>query len=114
MLASLEAMLARGGDNASLRCALASRHLAEGRAEVAVGHAEAAVALDPQYSAAWKLLGRARAEAGKTAAAVEAYQQGIAVAQDRGDQQAAKEMRVFLKRLQAEHAARPGPSSSQD
>ena len=34
-----------------------------------------------------------------TAAAINAYQQGIQVAEQKGDKQAAKEMQVFLKRL---------------
>jgi predicted Zn-dependent protease len=112
MIGSLEAMLARGVDNPSLRFALASRYLAEGRTELAARHAEAAVALDANYSAAWKLLGQAQVQAGKTAEAVETYQKGIAIAHGRGDQQAAKEMRVFLKRLQAERPTAPGPSST--
>ena len=110
-IASLEALLARGGDKPSLRFALASRHFAEGRAEVAARHAQAAVALDPDYSAAWKLLGQAHTHCGNSAAAIDAYEQGIAVAQRRGDQQAAKEMAVFLKRLRA--ARDPADSTPQ-
>jgi len=33
-------------------------------------------------------------------AAIDAYQNGIRVAEERGDKQAAREMAVFLKRLQ--------------
>jgi Tfp pilus assembly protein PilF len=102
MAASLEALLAQGTDNAGLRLALASLHLAAGRVEIAVRHAEAAVAHDPRYSAAWKALGRAREKAGAITAAIEAYDQGIAIAEERGDQQTAKEMRVYRKRLQAQ------------
>jgi tetratricopeptide (TPR) repeat protein len=115
LIASLEAMLARGDDNATLRFALASRYLAAGRAEDAMGQAQAAVDLDGGYSAAWKLLGRAQAEAGKIAEAIATYERGIAVAQARGDQQVGNEMRVFLKRLQAEQRpAAPDPSSTND
>ena len=60
----------------------------------------AALERDAQYSAAWKLLGKALAEAGDGPCAAEAYAQGIAVAEARGDVQAAKEMRVFLRRLE--------------
>jgi Tfp pilus assembly protein PilF len=102
MIANLEALLARGDDNATLRFALGSRYLDKGDHAAALRHAEAAVALDPSYSAAWKLLGRARAAAGRDAEAADAYERGIAVAMQRGDQQAAKEMRVFLKRLRRE------------
>lgn len=97
---SLEALLQRGADSAVLRLTLASRYLADGRLEQAVEHAQAAVRLDAEYSAAWKALGGALAAAQRPGEAAEAYRQGIAVAERRGDQQAAKEMRVFLKRLE--------------
>ena len=56
LIANLEALLTKGGDGAALRLALASRYLDAGDAEAAVRHAEAAVRLDPEYSAAWKAL----------------------------------------------------------
>ena len=99
LIANLEALLAKGGDGAALRLALASRYLDNGDAAAAVRHAEAAVRLDPEYSAAWKALGRALAAAGRSSDAVEAYDRGAEVAERRGDQQAAKEMRVFSARL---------------
>jgi Tfp pilus assembly protein PilF len=99
LIANLEALLAKGNDAPSLRFALASRYLAAGDAAAAVRHAEAAVALDAQYSAGWKVLGQARAAAGDAAGAAESYRRGIEVADARGDRQAVKEMRVFLKRL---------------
>lgn len=99
LIANLEALLAKGGDGAVLRLALASRYLDAGDAESAVKHAAAAVRLDPEYSAAWKALGLALTAAGRAAEAEQSYERGIAVAERRGDQQAAKEMRVFSKRL---------------
>lgn len=101
LIASLEALLVKGGDSATLRLALAARYLDAGDAGAAVKHAEAAVRLDPEYSAAWKALGSALAALGSAAEAVQRYERGIAVAERRGDQQAAKEMRVFVKRLRA-------------
>ena len=106
LIANLEALLAKGGDGAALRLALAARYLDAGDAPAAIRHAEAAVRLDPEYSAAWKALGRALTVGGRDADAVEIYARGIAVAERRGDQQAAKEMRVFSKRLQRA-AAKP-------
>jgi hypothetical protein len=41
------------------------------------------------------------AQQNDVAGAVVAYQKGIAAAEAKGDKQAAKEMTVFLKRLQA-------------
>jgi Tfp pilus assembly protein PilF len=114
LIANLEALLASGRDDASLRLALASRYLAAGDAETAVRHAEAAVGLDSQYSAAWRLLGRAQAAAGRSAEAEAAFRRGIEVAERRGDRQAVKEMQVFLKRLHRDAAAAPGPSGPED
>lgn len=97
---NLEALLAKGTDNALLRYGLGNEHLKLGHLEPAIGHLRHAVTHDPKYSAAWKLLGKALAEAGHTAEAIAAYENGIQVAEAKGDVQAAKEMKVFLKRLQ--------------
>ena len=97
---NLEALLAKGTDNALLRFGLANEYLKLGKPEIAIGHLRKAVSLDPKYSAAWKRLGKALAETSRTADAIEAYEKGIQVAEEKGDIQAAKEMKVFLKRLQ--------------
>ncbi|WP_255990695.1 tetratricopeptide repeat protein [Chitinolyticbacter albus] len=98
-IAALSAMLARGQDNALLRFGLGQALLADGQAADAIVHLRAAIAHDAKYSAAYKLLGKALAVMGDTAAAADAYRDGIAVAEARGDIQAAREMKVFLKRL---------------
>ena len=97
----LEALLAKQGESALLRFSLGNAYL-ETVPALAIEHLRRAVALDPEYSAAWKLLGRALVANGATADARAAYVQGIEVAERRGDIQAAKEMRVFLKRLDKE------------
>jgi Tfp pilus assembly protein PilF len=94
-----EALLASGKDSALLRFGLGTQYLNAGDAVRAAEHLRAAVAQDPHYSAAWKLLGKALAASGDTDGAREAYRTGIAAAEARGDKQAAKEMGVFLKRL---------------
>ena len=99
MVERLEALLASQGESAVLRFSLGNACLEAAPAQ-AVLHLERAVALDPDYSAAWKLLGKARVAQGDEAGARVAYTQCIAVAEKRGDIQAAKEMRVFLKRLE--------------
>lgn len=96
---NLEALLAKGTDNALLRYGLANEYLKLGKPEIAIGHLRKAVAHDPKYSAAWKRLGKTLAETGRTEDAIAAYESGIRVADEKGDVQAAKEMRVFLKRL---------------
>ena len=95
---ALESLLAKGQDNALLRYSLGNEYLATDPAKAAA-HLELALRHDPDYSAAWKLLGKARAALGLTDGAREAWQQGIAAAGRRGDKQAEKEMQVFLKRL---------------
>ena len=97
---SLEAMLARGTDNALLRYTLGCACLKAGRGEEGIAHLERAVAHDSGYSAAWKAYGRALAEAGRADDAIEAYGHGIEAAESKGDIQAAKEMRVFRRRLE--------------
>jgi predicted Zn-dependent protease len=103
-----EALLAAGKDSALLRFGLGSAYLAGGRAPKAVEHLRAAVAQDPAYSAAWKLLGKALEASGEPPAAAEAYRAGIAAAEKRGDKQAAKEMAVFLRRI--ERSGSDGPA----
>jgi uncharacterized protein HemY len=96
---ALEQMLAQGNDSALLRYTLGTLCLKEGLAEAAVAHLEAALDHDPEHSASWKFYGKALAELGRLEEARSAYQQGITVAEARGDVQALKEMRVFLKRI---------------
>ena len=95
-----EALLASGKDGALLRFSLGMHYLKAGDASRAAGHLRAAVAQDPGYSAAWKLLGKALADCGEQGAAMEAYRSGIEAAGRKGDKQAAKEMTVFLRRLE--------------
>lgn len=98
MIENLEAMLAGGQDNALLRFSLGNACFQAERFGDAVTHLSSAVSQDPDYSAAWKLYGRSLSESGRHAEALEVFDQGIDVAEKRGDIQAAKEMRVFRKR----------------
>ena len=100
MVENLEAMLARGQDNALLRYSLGNEYLKLGQLDTAIEHFQKCVAHDPAYSAAWKLLGKALVDRNRLDEAVTAYEAGIRVADAKGDIQAAKEMNVFLKRLQ--------------
>jgi predicted Zn-dependent protease len=100
-IANFESMLAAGRDNALLRYSLGNEYLKQGDAAKAAEHLRHAVTHDPKYSAAWKLLGRALADVEAWDEALLAYRQGIAVAEARGDKQAAKEMGVFARRIEA-------------
>ena len=99
-IADFEKMLAAGRDNALLRFSLGNEYLKAGQPLDAATHLRRAVEQDPQYSAAWKLLGRALTEAEAWDDALTAYREGIAVAEARGDKQAAKEMGVFMRRIE--------------
>jgi Tfp pilus assembly protein PilF len=100
VIAKFEEMLAAGKETALLRFSLGNEYLKASDARAAAAHLERAVQLDPTYSAAWKLLGRALAESGRPGEALEAYRRGIEAARARGDRQAEKEMTVFVRRLE--------------
>lgn len=100
ILENFEAMLANGEDNALLRYSLGNEYLKRQNFTQACAHFEQAVAQNPDYSAAWKLYGKALTAAQQSEEAMAAYSRGIEVAERTGDKQAAKEMQVFLKRLQ--------------
>ncbi len=100
VIANLQKLIGTPRDGALLRFSLGSEYLKGGDAHKAQLQLAEAVARDPAYSAAGKLLGKALAEDGQPPAALEAYRQGIAVAEKRGDKQAAKEMGVFARRIE--------------
>jgi len=86
-------------DDALLRLTLGKEYLEAGDAAAALPHLERAVAVDPRYTAAYRYLGAALEALGRADDAAEAWQRGIAVAEETGDLQAGKEMRVFLARF---------------
>ena len=94
-----ETLLASGKDGALLRFTLGNEYLKSGDAPRAVDHLRRAVELDAKYSAAWKLLGKALTAAGRDADALAAFQRGMVVAEEQGDKQAMREMKVFAQRL---------------
>ena len=99
IIKNLENMITSGQDNALLRYSLGNEYFRTKKYTEAIKHLNKAVELDPQYSAAWKLYGKALAANNQTNEAIKAYEKGIAVAEKKGDIQAGKEMKVFLKRL---------------
>ena len=98
-ITGLEKLLATGRDNDLLRFGLGNAYLQQGQTEQAITHLQAALIFNPNYSAAWKLLGKALTDTGQTEAARQAYLDGIAAAEKTGDKQALREMQVFAKRL---------------
>jgi tetratricopeptide (TPR) repeat protein len=97
---SFEAMLSRGQDSALLRYSLGNEYLKSEQNDKAVDHLSRAVHLDPGYSAAWKLYGKALMLCERHRDALDAFERGIETAEAKGDVQAAKEMRVFRKRAE--------------
>ena len=106
-ITSLEKLLGGPRDNALLRYSLGNEWMKCGNPAKAVEFLRKAVDIDPKYSAAWKLYGRALAENGETRAALDAFMQGVAVAEAKGDIQAAKEMSVFAKRMRKQLDEQP-------
>ena len=100
MIERLRAQIGGPRDGALLRFSLGNALLGQGDAAGAAVALREAIGFDPDYSAAWKLLGRALAESGDSLSAAATFERGIEVARTRGDEQAAKEMGVFLRRLQ--------------
>lgn len=104
MIANLEKLLGGPRDGALLRFSLGNAWLDADPARAADYYRDA-VERDPNYSAAWKGLGKALAAAGRPQEAIDAFRDGIAVAEKRGDIQAAKEMKVFMRRAEKALAA---------
>ncbi len=99
LVTRFEAMLADGKDSTLLRFSLGNAYLQASDYAKSAMHLEAAVEKDPNYSAAWKLLGKAYAAMNDADRARAAFDSGIAAAERQGDKQATKEMQVFRKRL---------------
>lgn len=100
LIAGLRAQCGGPRDGALLRFSLGNALLEQGEPAAAIEELRRAVAFDANYSAAWKLLGKACVALHDDVGAAEAWRQGIAVAQARGDKQAEKEMMVFLRRVE--------------
>jgi len=106
---TFEAMLARGQDGEMLRYTLGNAYFAEDNHVQAIIHLREAVVLKPDYSAAWRVLGRALAGDGQLLEAKNAFDQGEQVANQNGDKQTAKEINVFRRRvIKALAAGDPG------
>ncbi len=97
---NLESLLAKQPNNALLHYSLGLEYLNQRHARQAIEHLSTAVKLAPDHSASWKTYGKALTANGEARRAVEIYKKGIAVATEKGDRQAAREMRVFLTRVQ--------------
>lgn len=103
-MAQLESLLKLVGgarDGALLRYAIGTEMSKLGQHAEAEAHLRQALDWQPDYTAAWKLLGKTLVAQQQTKAACDAYRRGIEVAEAHGDIQAAREMTVFLRRQES-------------
>ena len=97
---SLEKLLGTPRDGALLRYSLGVEYSRVGDTAKAIDYLQDAVSKDPGYSAAWRILGKTLEKAERIPEALQAYRNGIAAAQKKGDKQAEKEMTVFARRIE--------------
>jgi len=97
---SLEKLIGTARDGALLRYSLGVEYARAGDLPRAAAELREALARDPEYSAAWKALGKTLEQSALPAEALQAYRSGIEAARKKGDRQAEKEMRVFARRLE--------------
>ena len=69
MTDNLEKLLKDGADSARLRFGLGSAYFNQGQFIEAIPHLQACIAMDPNYTAAYKLLGKALLKTGDSVAA---------------------------------------------
>ncbi|MCW8929594.1 MAG: tetratricopeptide repeat protein [Gammaproteobacteria bacterium] len=98
-ISALKNLLLQGQDSVILRFGLGNALFKSGQSSEAIPHLKAAIEFDPEYSAAWKVLGKALVDVGDKEQAIQVYEKGLLVAEKKGDRQAVKEIQVFLKRL---------------
>jgi predicted Zn-dependent protease len=99
---SFRRLLEKDPENPMLLYSLGGELLREGRAAEAVAYLERAVEAKPDYSAAYRSLGRALVAQGDESEARRVFAQGREVAQGRGDLQIVREIDVFVRRLDKE------------
>lgn len=99
-------LLDRDPDNPMVLYSLGSELFKEERYSEARKHLRKAVENKPDYSVAYRTLGRALYELGEDEEAMSVFEQGREIAQDNGDLQTVKEIDVFTKRLQKRRGER--------
>ena len=98
MTRNLEKMLAGGRDDAMLRFGLGSAYFNQADYERAVMHLKHCLVQDENYSAAYKLLGKAYYKLGEMENAKAVFEKGLPIARGQRDKQTEKEINVFLKK----------------
>ena len=92
-------LLERDPNNPMVLYSLGNELFKEGKYPEARDHLRRAVENKPDYSVAYRMLGRAHYELGEDAEAREVFERGREVATENGDLQTLKEIDVFRRRL---------------
>lgn len=98
-------LLNRDPDNPMVLCSLGIELFKEERYTEAREHLERAVANKPDYSVAYRTLGRTLYELHEDEAARDVFARGREVAEKNGDLQTVKEIDVFTRRLDKRQSA---------
>ncbi|HET9178323.1 MAG TPA: tetratricopeptide repeat protein [Terriglobia bacterium] len=99
-LESFEEMAAKAPENVMVRYSLGREYLKAKRYAEAERELREALRLKPDYSAAWRELGKSLVGLERLDEAREVYTKGAAVACEKGDLQTQREIEVFLRRLE--------------
>ena len=98
-IAQFEKLVAHNAQDVLSRFTLGRAYLEAGRADDAIRTLDELLALKPDYTAAFVLLGEACEKAGKLARAIKTYTRGIELAQQKGDLHPRNQMQEKLARI---------------
>ena len=97
-------LLEKDPDNPMILCSLGIELFKEGRYPEAREHLRRAIENKPDYSVAYRMLGRTHFELHENTEARRVFTRGKDVAQENGDLQTVREIEVFLRRLDKREA----------
>ena len=97
-------LLEKDPDNPMILCSLGIELFKGGRYPEAREHLRRAIENKPDYSVAYRMLGRTHYELHENAEARHVFAKGREVAQENGDLQTVREIDVFLRRLDRREA----------
>lgn len=93
-------LLEKDPENPMVLCSLGIELFKEGDYQEARDHLSRAIENKPDYSVAYRMLGRAQYELHEDAEARQTFETGREVARQNGDLQTVKEIDVFMRRLE--------------
>ncbi len=97
-------LLEKDPDNPMVLCSLGIELFKEGRYLEAREHLRRAIENKPDYSVAYRMLGRTHYELHENSEARNVFEKGREVARENGDLQTVREIDVFLRRLDKREA----------